>query len=144
MLIRRDWMTPDGMLLSAEEAQSWAWTFCVHLTYHPSLDLGAAPERRCRRPTLAGHPGDGWDPAACTRGPSPSFLGVAVHEAKVTSAEKSIAALARLAEPLKSRSSEPQRAALAPRSVTRSSPRMSPDAAEVLNADDSPRPDLTP
>ena len=90
MLIRRDGMTPDGMLLSAEEAQSWAWTFFLHLTSHPSLDLGAAPERRCRRPTLAGHPGDGWDPAACARGPSPSFLGVAVHEAKVTSAEKSI------------------------------------------------------
>jgi hypothetical protein len=30
-LIRRDWMKPDGTLLTEEEARLWAWTFFPHL-----------------------------------------------------------------------------------------------------------------
>jgi len=84
-------------------------------------------------PTCA--PPEDRDAGVFPSGPSPTIITAPRHLAS---------AWARLAEPLQGRPSEPQRAALAPRSVTRSSPRMSPDAAEVLNADDSPRPDLTP
>ena len=46
MLIRRDWMKPDGTLISEEEARSWAWTFFLHLKYEP----GSRPPRPRVRP----------------------------------------------------------------------------------------------
>jgi hypothetical protein len=33
VLIRRNWMKPDGTLISEEEARVWASTFLFHLRY---------------------------------------------------------------------------------------------------------------
>jgi hypothetical protein len=49
-LICRDWMKPDGTLLTDEEARVWAWTFFIHLAYEPG-SRPPKPRRRPERPT---------------------------------------------------------------------------------------------
>src|SRR5262245_3063292 len=52
-LIRRDWMKPDGTLISEEEAATWAWTFFLYLESRRSA--ARVDERRRLEP--AGNPG---------------------------------------------------------------------------------------
>ena len=52
MLIRRDWMKPDGTPISEEEARSWAWAFFLDLKYEPG-SRPPKPRTRLERPTAA-------------------------------------------------------------------------------------------
>jgi hypothetical protein len=50
LLIRRNWMKPDGTPLTGEEARSWAWAFFLHLTSEPG-SRPPKPRTQTERPT---------------------------------------------------------------------------------------------
>jgi hypothetical protein len=52
VLIRRNWMKPDGTLISEEEARVWASTFLFHLRYEVGpIWKPPKPRTRPERPT---------------------------------------------------------------------------------------------
>ena len=55
VLIRRDWMKPDGTIIAEEEAGAWATTFFFHLRYEVGpIWKPPVPRTRPKRPTADG------------------------------------------------------------------------------------------